>query len=217
MMNKREIIIGFCLLFFILTLVYANHFDNAFHFDDIHTITSNVFIRNLTNWKLFFQDATTFSSLPTNQSYRPISTLSIAIDYWLANGYNTFYYHLSTYIWFVIQLVLMYFLCLKIFSFASENIHTNRLISFIAITFYAFHPANAETINYIIARSDLFTAFFTIMALVVYSYFPEKRKYYFYLIPIVIGILAKPPTIMFLPILFIYLIIIYLLLMKITY
>ena len=203
-MSKTKLVYLFLILIILLTLIYSNHFNNAFHFDDMHTIVNNVHIRDLSNWTKFFTDATTFSSLPTNQSYRPITVLTLSIDYWLGNGYNLFYFHLSTYICFILQLVLMYFLLLKIFSFASQKQNAVRVVAFVAIIFYAFHAANAETINYIIARADLYSALFTVMAIVLYAYFPNKRKYYFYLIPLAIGILSKPPTIMFLPILFIY-------------
>jgi hypothetical protein len=53
---------------------YANHFQNGFHFDDAHTIETNAAIRGLQNIPFFFRDATTFSALPSNQSYRPLAT-----------------------------------------------------------------------------------------------------------------------------------------------
>jgi len=58
---------------------YANHFHNSFHFDDKHTIVNNASIRELRNIPLFFRDATTFSSLPSNQSYRPLVSTLVAI------------------------------------------------------------------------------------------------------------------------------------------
>ena len=57
-----------------ITLAYANHFRNSFHFDDSHTVESNLFIRDLRNVPRFFTDVRTFSSLPPNQSYRPVVT-----------------------------------------------------------------------------------------------------------------------------------------------
>src|SRR5207249_7300333 len=68
--------LGGALLLAALVAAYANHFHNSFHFDDAHTIVNNASIRELRNIPLFFTDATTFSSLPSNQSYRPlVSTL----------------------------------------------------------------------------------------------------------------------------------------------
>jgi hypothetical protein len=70
---------------------YANHFENPFHFDDSHAVVDNAYIRSLRNAPLFFTDTQTFSSLPANRSYRPLISLSLAFDYWLAGGLKPFY------------------------------------------------------------------------------------------------------------------------------
>jgi len=78
--KKTELyILGAILIF--TSLVYLNHFDNGFYFDDYHTISNNKSIRNLKNIPEFFTNGKTFSSLPTNQAYRPMITLMNAIDY----------------------------------------------------------------------------------------------------------------------------------------
>ena len=68
----------------VLLAAYANHFHNGFHYDDGHTIVNNASIRELRNIPLFFRDATTFSTLPSNQSYRlvhwPPLMLSVAVS-----------------------------------------------------------------------------------------------------------------------------------------
>ncbi len=51
---------------------YANHFENAFHFDDLNTIVDNPAIRSLDNIPKFFSDATLFSTIVNNRSYRPL-------------------------------------------------------------------------------------------------------------------------------------------------
>ncbi len=59
------------------TDVDSNHFDNAFHFDDMHTIVNNEYIRDIRNVPRFFSDVETGSSLPTNQSYhQPVSIIN---------------------------------------------------------------------------------------------------------------------------------------------
>ena len=82
--SSRTIQLRFLILAFILligTLIaYSNHFRNGFHFDDSHVIVDNVHIRNVRNIPLFFKDGTTFSSLPSNQSYRPVVSATLAID-----------------------------------------------------------------------------------------------------------------------------------------
>src|SRR5437660_3556802 len=88
---------------------YANHFNNSFHFDDAHTIVNNASIRDLRNIPLFFRDATTFSSLPSNQSYRPLVSTLLAVDYRLGAGLQPFWFHLSIFVLFVALTLLLAF------------------------------------------------------------------------------------------------------------
>src|SRR6266496_5897270 len=99
--NKRIVVFSGAFLLAVLLAVYANHFHNSFHFDDAHTIVTNAAIRELRNILLFFRDATTFSSLPSNQSYRPLVSTLLAIDYKLAGGLSPFWFHLSILIVFI--------------------------------------------------------------------------------------------------------------------
>src|SRR6188474_3048237 len=87
--------LGGALLLITLLAAYANHFYNSFHFDDAHTIVNNASIRELQNVPLFFRDATTFSALPSNQSYRPLVSTLLAIAYQFAGGLHPFFFHLS--------------------------------------------------------------------------------------------------------------------------
>lgn len=191
-------------LFALTIWAYSNHFNNVFHFDDFHTISNNPFIRSLKNIPLFFKDGTTFSVLPANQSYRPVVSTSLAIDYALGGGYDPFYFHLSTFILYLLQGVLMYFLVLKLAGdFFGDNVN-NRWFALFTAGFYTIHTANAETINYVISRSDTLSTQGLIAGFAIYLYFEKLRKFGIYLIPIVIGILAKPTTVMFFPILMTY-------------
>ena len=88
---SKSVAVG--LLALILLATYSNHFQNSFHFDDAHTIVNNAAIRELKNIPIFFKDARSFSSLPSNQSYRPLVSTLLAIDYRLS-GLDPFWYHL---------------------------------------------------------------------------------------------------------------------------
>src|ERR1043166_3881766 len=92
----------------VLVAAYANHFHNSFHFDDAHTIVNNAAIRELGNIPRFFTDATTFSALPSNQSYRPLVSTLLAIDYRIG-GLNPFWFHLSIFALFVALVFLIAF------------------------------------------------------------------------------------------------------------
>ncbi|EZH72943.1 hypothetical protein ATO12_18150 [Aquimarina atlantica] len=187
----------------ITTITYLNHFDNSFHFDDIHTIVENPNIRSLKNIPTFFTDGTTISSLPQNQTYRPVVTTSLAFDYWLGGGYDLLYFHLTSFILFLIQGILIFLFVKKIIDISFENKYNFYVAAGITL-WYMVHPVMAETVNYIIARSDLQSTFFVLLAFVLYQYSAFSKKYYLYLIPILIGTLAKPTAIMFAPLFFCY-------------
>lgn len=185
-------------IIFLMTIAaYSNSFHNSFHFDDSHTIVNNLYIRNIANIPLFFKDGTTFSSLPSNQSYRPVVTATLAIDYWLGNGLgDTFYFHLSMVILFLVQGILMVFFYLKVFDIADRK-DKNIFIAILAAGLYLVHPANAETINYIISRSDSFSAMFMVLSFVMYCSSEFCKKRHLYLIPLALGILTKPIAFIF--------------------
>lgn len=184
-------------------ITYSNHFQNGFHFDDSHAVENNVYIRNLSNIPLFFKDGTTSSNLPQNQSYRPVVSTTLAIDYWLGNGYNYFYFHLSSFVLFLLQGILMFFLYKKLLDQAMPT-NISIYASLGAVSLYLLHPAIAETINYVIARSDIWSTFGVVLAFVLYLYSPFCRRYYIYFLPLLLGSLAKPTTVMFAPIFFFY-------------
>ena len=184
-----------------LTAVYWNHFDNGFHFDDSHTIVNNGYVKDINNLPLIFKDAKTTSSLPLNQAYRPVVTSLNTIDYWIGGGLNPKVFHWHIYIEFLILLSLFYLLLLRVFETADGEKH--RLLSVLAAGFFAFHTATAETINYVIARSDGFSTLMVVASMLIYVDSKGWKKQ-LGLIPFIIGCLAKPTTLMLAPILFLY-------------
>jgi tetratricopeptide (TPR) repeat protein len=188
--------LGGALLLLAILAAYANHFHNTFHYDDWHTIVNNAAIRDLRNIPLFFRDATTFSSLPSNQSYRPLVSTLLAIDYRLAHGLQPFWFHLSI---FALFIALTMLLASVIHHLLERDAATspNRWIALATAAWYALDPANADTINYIIASSDVISALGVIASFAVYFAFPRLRRYYVYVLPAAIAILAKPPAAIF--------------------
>src|SRR5581483_4922908 len=91
-----------------------------------------------------------------NRAYRPVVTASIAIDYWLAGGLKTPVFHISTFIWFLAQLALMFFLFQVLFDSAPPD-PANTYFALFAAALYGLHPAVAETVNYIVQRADLYS------------------------------------------------------------
>ncbi|MFN8278125.1 MAG: tetratricopeptide repeat protein [Chitinophagales bacterium] len=185
---------------------YWNHFNNPFHFDDDHTIVSNYWIKDIHNIPRFFTDATTTSSLPANQAYRPGLTTLNAIDYWIGGKPEPtpFYYHLHIFISFLLLGVCLYFFFLKIFNAALDQ-PFNPYLALLSVAVFMLHTANAETINYIISRSDSQSTLFIIVAILVVQYFPTWRKWQLYLFPMFIAFMIKEPGVLVGPLVFLYL------------
>ncbi len=204
-MQRRDIVTIVALFLYVgLILTYSNHFKNDFHFDDYHTITGNPSIKSLENIPKFFTDGSTFSALPSNQSYRPLTSVSLALDYWLAgNTFDPFYFHLSTFIWYLLQGIMLFFLFRIVFNRAVRH-EWNDYFALFATALYMFHPASAETVNYVIARSDLISTVAVIASLLIYINYPNQRKWQLHLLPMIFGVLVKPPTLMYAPLLFVY-------------
>src|SRR5580658_820264 len=157
----RQVLLPLFAVLALVTVTYANHVHNGFHFDDFHTVTTNPYIRDLRNIPLIFKDADTFSTLPANRGWRPLVTTSLAIDYAIAKGLRPAYFQTSDFFWFLVQLCLMFALFRHILDFANPSTSSesrttdtgglcasNRYIALFATALYGVHPAIAETVNY---------------------------------------------------------------------
>jgi protein O-mannosyl-transferase len=202
--TTQRILIFFAIIVTV-SVTYANSFKNGFHFDDFHTVVDNPAIRELRNIPSFFTDATTFSVLPANRTYRPFVSTSLAIDYALGHGYNPIWFHLSTFVLFLLQLAAMQLLFTAILNAINPD-RNNALISAIAAAWYGLHPAIAETVNYIIQRGDIFSTFGLILAFAIFVRRPRLRVIGLYLLPFAFALLSKPPALVFPILVYLYLI-----------
>jgi Flp pilus assembly protein TadD len=187
-------IIAFALL---LVAAYSRHFHNSFHFDDSHTIVDNAAIRDLRNLPRYFTDATTFSALPSNQSYRPLVSASLAIDYALGGGLDPFWFQLSGFLFFLAEVALLAMVIKRLLD-ARLPCAWNAHLAVAATALYALHPANADTVNYIIARSDIISTL-AVLASLAWAQRCRPRADAVVSLPAAIGVLAKPPAAMFAP------------------
>src|ERR1051325_12154272 len=134
------VMVGCAMLLSGLLAAYANHFDNSFHFDDAHTIENNAAIRDLRNVPQFFRDPTTFSVLPSNQSYRPLVSTLLAIDYRLGSGLQPFWFHLSVCILFVALTLALAFVVYRLLE-RKGRAPANLWIALAGAGWYGLHPA----------------------------------------------------------------------------
>lgn len=206
MNNKNINIIILAMGILLLTVIaYSNHFNNGFHFDDSHTVIDNVHIRQLSNIPTFFTDPSMFSSDPDHHSMRPLVTTSLAIDYWLADGLNPFYFQLSTFLWHIVLGLMLFFMYKKLFNLSITHNRVS-LFALFATGWFILHTANAETINYVISRSDVQSTALIVASFLLYISYPNLRKWYLYVVPALIGVFAKETVIVLIILLFFYII-----------
>jgi len=190
-----------------IVLAYSNSLHNAFHFDDHHVIVNNVFIRNLRNVPLFFRDAHTFSTRADHATYRPLVTLTYAIDFAVTRSLNPVPFHVTQ----IVLLLAIWAMLIAFFRTALDVARPsprNRWIALAAATIASIHTVNSETMNLISSRSEELSAIATLAAFLMIQRWPRARRWHLYLIPIAIGALAKAQIVIFAPLLFIYLVLI---------
>ena len=193
---SRKVKIVTALMLLAVGLAYTNSMQNAFEFDDFHTIVENPAVRSLDNLPRFFTDATTFSVLPPNRTYRPVVSASLALDYALGRGYQPFWFHLSTLLWFL-GLVWMLSAFYRLLLNKIEPGPANVWLGIFAAAWFGLHPAMAETVNYVIQRGDLYCTLGCVAALLIYARYPHLRRTGLYLLPFVLAMFSKPPAAVF--------------------
>ena len=179
---------------------YWSSLDNSFHFDDAHVIETNLYIRSLRNVPRFFTDATTFSSIRSHASYRPLLSATLALDY-ARGGLDPRPYHRT-------QILLLVTLAAMLAVFYTALLRQSGLdgaawTGLAAATFFAVHTANTETLNLISARSEELAVIGVVGSFLVWLTLPRLRATQLHLVPMFVGALAKVHAVMYGALLFV--------------
>jgi protein O-mannosyl-transferase len=185
-----------CGLVLVVLAAYLNHFRNDFHLDDAYTITGNTAVKELRNIPRFFADAKLSSALPAAETWRPLVSTSFAIDYRIAQGAKPLWFHVSTFFWFAVLLIVTWLLFRGVMDRAAPH-PSNRWTALAAAACFGLHPANAGTINYITQRAEVYAALGLVAGLFWFARYPAQRKRGWYLIPVLLGCLAQPAALIF--------------------
>lgn len=147
-------------LIIILSLgIYLNTFRNQFLYDDSTFIQENNSIRSLDNISSFFNSVKSFSAKGEFLIYRPLPTITFAVDYKLW-GLKPGPFHIQNILFHAINGILVYFLVLLLTS----NLPTAL---FTALLFTA-HPVQTEAVAWIAGRSSVMVFTFFLLALICY-------------------------------------------------
>lgn len=150
----------------ITLLAYCNSLKNGFVYDDQYFIVDNIEIRSLSNFTRFFTDPeNTVASRPWEGIYRPLRTLSYALDYktW---GLNPLGYHVTNLLIHLVNVFLVYKLLLFLFQ--------DKIKSSLGSLVFGIHPVQTESVAWISSRAELLYTFFGI--LVILSVLKRNQK-----------------------------------------
>ena len=126
-------------------LTYLNTLHNDFVFDDLALIQGNETLSSSNSI------SSIINIITKKNVYRPVRTLSYAIDYHFS-GLNPFSYHISNIIYHIITVFLIYL--------TTHFLLKNRVTAFLTALLFAVHPVHTESVAYISGRRDiLFTLF----------------------------------------------------------
>lgn len=139
---------------------YANTLDNSFVFDDYFMVVENGAIRlPLQEWPKIFVD-----SDGRIGSYRPLRTLSYAIDYQIA-GVNPSIYHFFNivYHWttaFLVFLVTLQLVTARKMQLSFDAPLTASTVALGIALLWALHPVQTESVAYVSGRRDILAGLF---------------------------------------------------------
>lgn len=184
----RKRILWFAVL---VGLCYFPSLNGSFHFDDTHSIQSNLAIRSLSNIPSLWLDPKTSSFIPENRVYRPLVYTFYSICWWGGKG-ETWPFHFMK-MTFHFLVVLAFYLIWKFFWSLPGWLPVKDLkikipgysrripidpasaATLIAILF-AIHPACSECVDYIAATTSLQCALFYVWAFWAYLKFRESSQ-----------------------------------------
>ncbi len=189
----------------LLFWAYSKHFDNQFEFDDAHCIVQNSALDTM-DIGAFMTDPATYSTLPKNQAWRPGITIMNSFDTIRSENRvpDPFQFHLNIFISYIITGVLVFFMLLWFVRKSFPELKWAHIAALLGTGLFWLHTANAETINYVIARSDSQSTLFIVLGIVMFQYSELSRKYFLFVIPMALGFLFKESAIMLAPILVVF-------------
>lgn len=168
---------------------YAGGLTGPYHFDDSHSVESNLAVRSLGNIPSFWLDPMTSSALPENRVYRPLVYTFYSVC-WLVGGGLTWPFHMMKMAMHLLVALALFLIWKRLWSepgwFPTKGLRIK--LPFLAPTFpldpawaafflaslFAVHPATAECVDYISATTSLQCALFYVWAF--YSWLRYREK-----------------------------------------
>ncbi len=113
--------------------------------------------------------------------YNPLSTLSLAADYQIANG-EPWLFHFNN--------VLLHVFCTLLVYVLLKKLEVSFFVTVIVTILFGIHPIRVESVAWITERKDVLFGFFYLLTLILYLDFSKNKKTTFYLLAIFTFILS---------------------------
>jgi hypothetical protein len=184
MVSEKGTIVIMLLVIALLTSValYPSLSGGLLSFDDDRYVTRNPLIRDFT-WEGIER---IFLTTRHTVIYIPLVFVSYTVEYHYFD-LQPFFYHLT-------NLVVHLLNCLLVFWFI-YMLGRNTAVAFITALLFGVHPLRVESVAWITERKDVLYGFFSLCALVCYTYYLRNRSRWYYALIIllfVLALLSKP-------------------------
>jgi tetratricopeptide (TPR) repeat protein len=210
--QSHQAVLKLFILIFLGITLYAQTFNDPFHFDDTVTIVGNKAVHYLPDWPLTVREILIF------QPSRFVTNVTFALNYYF-NRLDVFGYHLvnlighltaTVLVWWLGELLLQLQIRMRtekelphsgkkksaakkkseIKTVASVN--PDAVIPFLAALLFLVHPVNTESVAYISQRSESLAALFYVASVCLYikGRADGKKSVFYFLAAIFSGLLA---------------------------
>jgi protein O-mannosyl-transferase len=163
--------------------VYVGSLQGPYHFDDTHSVESNLAVRSLANIPSFWSDPKTSSFVPENRVYRPLVYTFYSL-FWAAGGGSTLPFHLAKVLMHALVALALYLIWARLWRepgwFSARDVKMRlpffsqvltldgRAAAFFLAILFLVHPACSECVDYISATTSLQCALFYVWAFYAY-------------------------------------------------
>lgn len=175
----------------VIGAVYFSSLEGSYHFDDSHSVESNLAIRSMSNIPSFWTDGKTSSFIPENRVYRPLVYTFYSVC-WAIGGGKTWPFHVMkiTMHWLVALALFLIWrrlwqepgwwpvkdLTVKFPFIKTPVAITPESGAFLIAVLFGIHPAGSECVDYIAATTSLQAAMFYVWAFYSFLKFRDSRN-----------------------------------------
>ena len=153
--HKKKALWSSLLVLSVVTIgIYGISFFNGFVWDDEFIIVKNPATQHVTSIADLL-----LSPDVMKPYYRPLNRATYVLDYWLF-GMSPSSFHAINIMIHLLNVFLLYLVCCRM--------ATDRVSAFITALIFAVHPVNTEPVNFISARNNLLSLFFSLASFLLF-------------------------------------------------